>query len=374
MASAGMRIGIDAPGSSSLVIGTPPPRAVVHFHIARALDPLVDHDHLRLAEAFICGEIDVDGDLREVMAVTEEISLDASWWDRFLLAARLAMRNQSRYDRESISLHYDRPAEFFLPWLGRWRCYSHGIYRSERDPLDEAIERKMQCAIEALGLEPGMRVFDMGGGWGCFAEYAGQRGIRVHAVTISQVQYEFVSRLIREQGLPCTVELVNFRNYRPSERFDAAVFMGTLEHNPDYDTVARWLARWLTPTGRLWADFCAQRTDFQFGRFMKKYIWPGPTSYVNPAGLCRALLASGMNIHSLSDDTRSYACTTRDWADGFEAAMKMLGEQFGERAVRTFRLYLRASQFFFEHNRTQAYHLVAGRVAGELRNTATWYL
>ena len=206
-----------------------------------------------------------------------------------------------------------------------------------------------------------MHVFDMGGGWGCFVEYAGSRGVHVHAITISRVQYDFVARLIREQDLPCTVEFVNFREYVPTRRFDAAVFMGTFEHNPEYVRAARFLERALVSEGRVWADFCAQRSDFAFGRFMKRYIWPGPIRYVSPHGLTTALVEHGFNIHELADDTLSYACTVRDWGDGLAANAEVLEKEFGSESVRAFLLFLRGSQYFLENNRTQAYHVVAGR-------------
>ena len=65
----------------------------------------------------------------------------------------------------------------------------------------------MQFAIDHLGLKPGMDVLDMGAGWGCFVEYAGERGIQVHGITVSEAQYRFVADLIDSKGLPCTVEL-----------------------------------------------------------------------------------------------------------------------------------------------------------------------
>jgi cyclopropane-fatty-acyl-phospholipid synthase len=317
-------------------------------------------DHLRLAEAYLAGGIDVEGDLVEVLKVATHLSLEATPFERLRLAARLLLRDRVRYDRESIAFHYDRPFAFFQPWLGRFRCYSHGLYASPDDDLDAAIERKLARAVETLDLAPGMRVLDMGGGWGCFVEYAGRRGIEVHAITISEAQHRFVRDLIREQALPCSVELVNFREYRPARPFDAAVFMGTFEHNPEYGRAASFLARHLVPGGRVWADFCAQRSDFVFGGFMKKYVWPGPIRYVNPYGLVEALVRAGFNVHELCDDTLDYACTIRDWGDRFEANRKSLAEAFGEPVVRAFLLFLRGSWHWLRENRTQAYHLVAG--------------
>ena len=341
-------------------MGEAPALATVRFRDDAAVELLRAGDHLALAEAHLAGRIDLDGDLLEIMKITESLSLDAGRWERLRLAWRLLLRNRRRYDRESIAFHYDRPFDFFEPWLGRWRCYSHGLYESLDESLDDAMERKLRVAVERLQLEPGMRVLDMGGGWGCFLEYAGLRGIHVHAITISQAQHRFVEALIREKSLPCRVELVNFRDFEPEEPFDAAVFMGTFEHNPEYGRAARWLARHLKPEGRVWADFCAQRTDFILGAFMKKYVWPGPITYVNTQKLVACLIEAGFNVHELADDTLSYACSVRDWARGLEASAKELAERSSERDVRVFRLFLRGSEYYLFRNRTQAYHLVAG--------------
>jgi len=347
-------------GAERIALGPPPSRADVVLRSDAARAALADLDHLRLAEAHLAGEVDVEGDLVEVLKVATRMSLDATRLERARLALRLLARDRLRYDRDSIAFHYDRPPEFFLPWLGRWRCYSHGLFEAPDDDLDAAMARKMQRAVDLLGLEPGMRVLDMGGGWGCFVEYAGRLGIEVHAITISRAQHAFVEGLIREQGLPCTVELVNFREYRPARPFDAAVFMGTFEHNPEYARAAAWLARHLAPGGRVWADFCAQRRDFTIGGFMKRHVWPGPIRYVNPYGLVEALVRAGFNVHELRDDTLNYAFTIKEWGDRFELHRKSLAERFGEPTVRAFLLFLRGSWHWLRENQTQAYHLVAG--------------
>jgi cyclopropane-fatty-acyl-phospholipid synthase len=366
LAACGVNLSVEVPGIEMLRIGAQPTAARVVFRHAGALDPLLAGDHLGVAESYLHGAIEIEGDWLEVMKVTEHLSVDATLAERARLWLRLLLRDRIAYDQESIAYHYDRPPEFFLPWLGRWRCYSHGLYTSEHDTLDAAIARKLQWAIDALGLEPGMRVLDMGGGWGCFVEYAGLRGIHVHALTISAVQHRFVSELIREKDLPCSVELVNFREHRPARRYDAAVFMGTFEHNPEYARAARWLAANLVPGARVWADFCAQRRDVTIGRFMKKWIWPGPITYVDPARWITAFVREGWNVHEVADDTRSYACTVRDWGDALETNRKALAERFGEPAVRAFLLFLRGSQRFLLDNRTQAYHVVAGLDAAPL--------
>jgi cyclopropane-fatty-acyl-phospholipid synthase len=219
----------------------------------------------------------------------------------------------------------------------------------------------MRHAVDALGLRPGMRVLDMGAGWGCFVEYAGRLGIRVEGITISREQHRFVGELIRRERLPCTITLVDFFDYRPAAPLDAAVFMGTLEHLPDVERVATRLVRHLTPAGRVYADFCAQRSSFQVGAFLRKYLWPGPVAYVDLPRLTHALVRAGFNVHEVGDDTLSYAYTVRDWARALEVRQRALAERFGEATVRAFLVFLWASYHFLTTNRTQAYHLVAGR-------------
>lgn len=349
------------PALAPIRIGAHPELAYVRFHTERALEPLRRRDHLALAEAYLEGEIDIEGEFVEAMRITELIAPDPGWLERLRFAVRLLLRDRTALQRESIAFHYDIAPDFYLPWLDRWRSYSHGFYESEADSLDQAQTRKLRFAFDALGLEPGMEVFDMGGGWGSFLEFAGRLGIRVHAITISEQQYRFVSERIRSHELPCSIELVDFLDYQPCRRFDGAVFMGTFEHFADYPWAARFLRENLKPGGRLYTDFCAHDEVHQVGAFLAKYIWPGTATYVDPRRLRAALESEGFLIRDWTDDTSSYAATVRDWSDSFEQVHDQLADKWGERQVRAFLLYLRASQYYFEHNKVQAYHLVAAR-------------
>ncbi|RIK91807.1 MAG: hypothetical protein DCC71_24830 [Proteobacteria bacterium] len=368
MERAGANLTIERPGAAPLAIGAQPGRARVVFRDEAALAPLVRGDHLALAEAYLHGRIDCAGELAEIVKVTDVVALDESRWDRARVALGLLLRGRRAMNRDAIAFHYDRPPEFFLPWLERWRSYSHGFWSGPDDDPSAAQARKLQHAIDALGLRAGDRVLDMGAGWGSFVEYAGLQGIRVHGITISREQHRFVEALIRARDLPCSVELVDFFAYRPRERFAGAVFLGTLEHVADYRYAARFLARHLAPGARVYADFVSRCAGFRTGRFLSRWIWPGTTSYVDLAALVRALGEAGFHLHELGDDALSYAWTVRDWAQRLELQHKALAERFGEPAVRAFLLYLWGSHHFLERGHTLAYHLVAAR---EPRRTAT---
>jgi cyclopropane-fatty-acyl-phospholipid synthase len=358
--AAGASLTVEAPGSGPLRLGRRPDAARVVFRTPAALALLARRDHLALAEAHLDGAIELEGDLLEILKVTEVIPPDPGWRERLAFGLRLWLRDRRRWQRESIAFHYDRPAEFFLPWLERWRSYSHGLYATPDEDPSAAQARKLQLAIDSLGVKAGERVLDMGCGWGAFVEYAGRQGIEVHGITISREQHRFVAGLVARERLPCRVELVDFLDFRPARRFAGAVFMGTFEHFQDYGHAARFLAAHLEPGGRVWADFCSERGAHRAGAFLARHVFPGSATYVDLPRLVRAFERAGLSLLALADDTPSYALTVRDWADALERVRGGLAARFGEPPVRAFRLFLRASQYYLERRKTLAYHLVGG--------------
>lgn len=361
MAAAGANLTVETPGAEPVAIGDDPGRARVVFHAPGAVAALLRGDHLTLAEAYLRQEIDVEGDLREALFVTELLDLDRRSRLREALVALRFLLDRRRLDRQSIAHHYDRPPEFFLSWLDTSRSYTHGFYASDDENPTTAQERKLQFAIDALGLQPGMHVFDMGCGWGSFLEYAGRRGIHVHGITLSRDQHDFVADRIRTASLPCDVDYVDFVDYRPSRAFDGAVFMGSLEHMPDYRYLARFLSDHLRPGARAYADFVSTRDGRIAGAFLRKYIFPGVSGYVDVPRLVRELARGGLAVRELADDTHSCALTVRDWARALERRHAELAARYGEVVVRAFLLYLWSSYQFLASDRTQAYHVVVAR-------------
>lgn len=364
MAASGASLTVEAPDGEAIAVGADPGRTRVRVRTPEAAAALLGGEQLAIAEAFLHGAIDVEGDFRQVLYLTDHLDMGAaSRWREALTWLRWVL-DRRRFDRESVAEHYDRPPEFFLAWLDPSRSYTHGFYASPDDDVATAQRRKLQFAVDALGLRPGMDVLDVGCGWGCFVEHAGRLGVRVHGLTLSREQHAYVTELIRAQGLPCTVTLVDVFDYAPPRAFDGAVFMGSLEHIPDYRFVARFLARHLRPEAGVYCDFVTTRTGRLAGAFLRKYVFPGITGYVELGRLVTELTAAGFNVAELVDDTLSDAWTVRDWALAFERCREDLAQRYGQVPVRAFLLYLWSSHHFLATNRTQAYHLVARRQPG----------
>ena len=211
---------------------------------------LASMDLAAVAEAYVAGDIDVEGDLMQVLPLRDALE------DRHPLAylgrfVRPLLRGQVKADRSAIPEHYDRDPEFFLTFLDRrHRCYSHGFFAHRDEPLDDAITRKLDFALEAVGARPGDRILDIGGGWGAMTEHAGRRGIRVTSLTISEPSHRYISDLIQREKLPCQVRMEHFFEHRPAERYDGIVNLGVTEHLPDYARTLRHYDALVKPGGK----------------------------------------------------------------------------------------------------------------------------
>src|SRR5262249_6396632 len=142
-----------------------------------------------------------------------------AWLGRF---APALLRGSREHDRRSISAHYDRESEFFMTFMDkRHRCYTHGVFASDDEPLEDGMTRKMDLAIDALSVGPGDHVLEVGGGWGAFLEHAGRRGIKVTALTLSEESERFLNQLVDRENLPVRVVRQHFLGYQSGgERYD----------------------------------------------------------------------------------------------------------------------------------------------------------
>jgi len=289
------------------------------------------------------------------------------WWTRLqpLLFGQVAR------DKKWIAEHYDYEQDFYLLFLDRRaRCYSQGIFSRHDESLEAAIERKLDFAVRSLRVQPGTRVLDIGGGWGAFTEYAGQRGLHVTSLTISAESQRFVQRTIDRQKLPCHVLLEHLYEHR-AEPYDAIANLGVTEHLPDYRRTLACYHRLLKPGGRVYLDASACREKHDFSSFIHRYIYPG-----NPTPMCLAdyiaeVERSPFELIELHNDRRSYELTARRWAERLDEAREEIVRRWGEPHYRKFRLYLWGTAHSFASNLMSAYRLVLERPARD-ENLCRW--
>src|SRR5215470_3210747 len=288
----------------------------VKFRVAinngRGMTALGSLDEKRIREAYLDGDITLEGDLVAALhlrtMLTDRHPLVYLW---STYGQRLLYGQVDR-DKQWIHEHYDTESDFYLMFLDQQhRCYSHGYFEDDDEPLHRAIRRKLDTAIEACGIQPGWRVLDIGAGWGAFTEYAGQRGVQVTSLTISSESEDYVNRLIARQALPCQVVREHFLEYTSREPFDAIVNLGVTEHLPDYAATLARYEQLLKPGGRVFLDACASRTKFPFSSFVLSHVWPGNATPLQLTDYLEALAKTPFELISVRNDRRNYLLTTK---------------------------------------------------------------
>jgi cyclopropane-fatty-acyl-phospholipid synthase len=331
----------------------------VAIHNQRGVSALSSMDEKRIGEAYLDGDISVEGDLVAALdlrtTLTDRHALVYLW---STYGQRLFFGQVNR-DKQWIREHYDSESDFYLLFLDQeHRCYSHGYFEDDQEPLDRAIRRKLDTAIAACGIQPGWRVLDIGAGWGAFTQYAGKRGVHVTSLTISAESERYVNDLIARESLPCRVVREHFLEYASQEPYDAIVNLGVTEHLPDYRATLAQYEKLLKPGGRVFLDACASRAKYSFSSFVLSHVWPGNTTPLQLTDYLDAVAKTPFELIDLRNDRRNYLLTTKHWAENLDRHRDEIVARWGERLYRRFRLYLWGCVHAFSTDDVTAYRLL----------------
>lgn len=321
----------------------------------RGADALASLDQVQVAMAYLDGSLDVEGDLGTALSMRRFFTdfHPVSWLGRF---APMLVRGSKEHDRKSISAHYDRESDFFLTFMDqRHRCYTQGAFQADDEPLEDAMTRKMDIALESIQVKPGDHVLEIGGGWGAFLEYAAERGIRVTTLTLSQESERYLQDLIDRKKLPATVVRQHFLGYNTTERYDAIVNMGVTEHLPNYRASLRKYGQLLKPGGHVYLDALAMRSKHRISTFMSRYIYPGASAPLLLHDYLAKVARSPFLVTGIHDERHNYYLTCRAWAQRLDAARDDVVRRWGDPLYRRFRLFLWGSATGFASGQVQAY-------------------
>lgn len=338
--------------------GSGEPEFAIVVNDRDGLAALASMDKTAVAEAYLSGSIDVEGDLTRLLAIrsifNDRHPVRFVW--RF---AQPFIFGQVSRDKRWIAHHYDHEEDFYLSFLDRrHRCYSQGVFAHDGEPLEDAMTRKLDFAIDAVGARPGDRVLDIGGGWGAFTEYAGKRGIRVTSLTISRESEKFLQELIAREKLPCTVLREHLFEHRPAEPYDAIVNLGVTEHLPDYAQTLAAYRRLLKPGGKVYLDASACRVKHKHSDFLERYLYPGNGSPLCLHEYLAEVARTPFMLRGVWDDRHNYGLTTRAWAENLDRNAAEIERRWGREMYRKFRIYLWGCVDGFRRDMIQAYRWV----------------
>ncbi len=368
-------------GSETGPAGAP----VVVLRNRRALRRLLwSPGELGLARAYVTGDLDVEGDLDDGFRRVWEFARDrgtglhvgarerlSAIGDALRLGivgppprppaseARIRGRLHSRErDRAVISHHYDLSNDFYALLLDEHMAYSCAYYPSDAPgvSLADAQRAKLDLVCGKLGLAPGMRLLDVGCGWGSLSIHAAREyGVRVTGVSLSREQLEFARKRAADHGV---ADLIDFRlqDYRDlaDGPYDAAASIEMGEHVGDeqYPTFVGTVHRMVRPGGR----FLVQQMSRAAGNapgggpFIEAYI--APDMHMRPLGETIGLLeAGGFEVRDVQAMREHYVRTGAEWRANLEHRWPEVVALVGEETARVWRLYLVGGSLAFEERR-----------------------
>ncbi|WP_263166576.1 SAM-dependent methyltransferase [Streptomyces sp. SCSIO ZS0520] len=383
----------------------PPGGPVLVVRNRRALRRLLfKPGELGLARAWVAGDLDVEGDLYAALALLSGLiwergedarGLGAALREpgvraavrRLVALARpllppappaeerrrpgLLHRHTRRSDRQAIGHHYDVGNDFYALVLGPSMVYSCAYWGGPEDTLEAAQRDKLELVCRKLGLRPGMRLLDVGCGWGSMAIHAArEHGVRVVGVTLSAEQAAFARKRVADAGLTDRVE-IRVQDYRDvaDGPFDAVSSIGMAEHvgAARYLEYARTLHGLLAPGGRLLNHQIArppQRDEgaYEVDAFIDAYVFPG--GELAPVGTTAGLLEeAGFEVRDLEGLREHYALTLRGWVANLEREWRRAGALTTPGRARVWRLYMAASALAFESGQLGVNQVLAVRAA-----------
>ncbi|MYR40549.1 cyclopropane-fatty-acyl-phospholipid synthase family protein [Streptomyces sp. SID5910] len=366
---------------------------------------------LGLAQAYVTGEIDIDGDLagglRLMWAATRERRLHAprpGLADKARAvgtAVRLgavgprppAPASQARLrgglhtrsrDRAAISHHYDLSNDFYRLLLDETMAYSCGYWANGEPDADPAGAQraKLELICRKLGLTAGARLLDIGCGWGSLTLYAAeQHKAQVTAVTLAQEQAAHVREQVRARGLEHRVEVIcqDYRDITGGD-YDAVstVEMGEHVGDAEYPAFAAALHRLVRPRGRVLVQQMSRgRSAPGGGAFIEAYI--APDMHMRPLGETVQLLEeAGLEVRHTESLREHYIRTVAAWHQTLERRWDDVVRLVGEETARVWRLYLVGGALAFEQRRMGVDQILGVRptregVSGMPATPAEWY-
>ncbi|MBE7187589.1 cyclopropane-fatty-acyl-phospholipid synthase family protein [Jatrophihabitans endophyticus] len=275
------------------------------------------------------------------------------------------LRHSRGRDAESISKHYDVSNAFYRHVLGPSMAYTCAVFPKADAGLDEAQQEKFDLVARKLDLQPGMRLLDVGCGWGGMALHAATHyGVEVTAITLSEQQASWAADAVEAAGLSGRARIIH-GDYRdaPGTAYDAVSSIGLMEHVGvrNYASYFALLRDKLRPGGRL-LNHCITRPDNQAstmpGAFIDRYVFPDG-ELTGSGRIISAAQDVGLEVRHEENLREHYALTLAGWCANLVEHWDECVAEVGIGTARVWGLYMAGSRLGFETNAVQLHQVLA---------------
>ncbi|HEY6795638.1 MAG TPA: class I SAM-dependent methyltransferase [Kineosporiaceae bacterium] len=284
------------------------------------------------------------------------------------------LRHSKRRDAGAIHHHYDVSNRFYELLLGESMTYTCSCFPSQDASLAEAQAYKYDLVARKLGLRSGMRLLDVGCGWGGMVRHAVREyGVTALGVTLSAEQAAWAQAAIERQGLAGKAE-VRHLDYRdvPEASFDAISSIGLTEHIGvrNYPAYFGFLLDKLRPGGRL-LNHCITRPDNRHparvrGGFIDRYVFPDG-ELTGSGKIISVMQDTGFEVRHSENLREHYARTCAAWCANLVERWDDAVAEVGEATAKVWGLYLAGSRLGFETNQIQLHQVLGVKLHSDGR-------
>ncbi|MQR01889.1 SAM-dependent methyltransferase [Glaciimonas soli] len=355
------------------------PEVTIRVPHASALTYLLTPSLANLGEAYVEGKIEVEGKLKEIIAVGN--ALAANYLKPEGKFGRIArnFRHNKEKDAEAIRYHYDVSNDFYKLWLDQNMVYSCAYFEHGDEDLDTAQLKKIDHILTKINLQPGQTLLDIGCGWGALVLRAAQKfGAKCVGVTLSENQYALAKERVAQAGLSDQIE-IRLQDYRDvTGTFDRITSVGMFEHVgiqnlPLYFSHIRDLLAddgIAMNHGITTTDINNGESPYGGGEFIEKYVFPhGELPHISV--VLKTMQEGGLEVYDVENLRRHYAKTCGIWADNLEAHAEQVKQASDDRRYRIWRVYLAGSAYGFERDWMALYQVVCHK-SGHSATTLPW--
>jgi cyclopropane-fatty-acyl-phospholipid synthase len=253
-------------------------------------------------------------------------------------------------------------------------AYTCAVYESKDTSLEDAQYAKFDLVARKLALEPGMRLLDVGCGWGGMVTHAAKYyGVRALGVTLSANQAEWAQKRIAQEGLSDLAEVrhLDYREVIESD-FDAISSIGLTEHIGEANLASYFemLYSKVKAGGRL-LNHCITRPDnMQDSRtesFINRYVFPDG-ELLGPGRIITQMNDTGFEVRHEENLREHYALTLTAWCENLERHWDEAVREVGPQKARVWRLYMAASRLGFERNEIQLHQVLGVKLDSQGRS------
>jgi cyclopropane-fatty-acyl-phospholipid synthase len=354
------------------------PKFNLIFRRDKAMRAILVNVDLGFGEAYMVGDIDVEGDMTDLMTMVMTTDLITAFRKAIYRPGNILrhlpaqarvfwqyiyQRHTYENDKRFVSKPYDLGNKFYSMWLDKDMQYTCGYFKTPEDSIDIAQEQKREHLCRKLLLKPGESLLDIGCGWGGMLIYAAQNyGITGVGITLSRQQAEESNRRILQAGLQdqIRVEHSDYRDLPKQGRvFDKVVSVGCLEHigKSNHDLFFSVVRDSLKPTGTFVLHTIGRIKPGPPLAFGNKHIFPGV--YTATLGeISQAVQSLEMRVQDVENLRLHYSYTSQAWLDAFESHVDEIREMYDDALVRSFRLFLSHGVALMRHGGNELYQVV----------------